>query len=300
MPYQELHFNSAIFSDEVKYKGDRSKRTLELNNPIYIDKFHVKDLELPLKWCNIVSAETFSIRLNYKEYDAAAPDTTYVSAAVPVGCYTFATFVDALQTALASTTPASSPATGDITSVALAAVTTTFNYGEIQFTFPVSVHSSVVTAGTKVDVTITWPEAWRKILSRAIDDTELTRKFTIEDITKEDSTFTKYELRLVPNYVYLNSNLMTATPWASTHRALGSYASRTILTRVQLDPNYEWKEQIMPWRNPNLDMAFMFDGNGSEFNQLEFWFTDEFGDVIELNNINFSLTLSIFYSNGNK
>jgi hypothetical protein len=100
-----------------------------------------------------------------------------------------------------------------------------------------------------------------------------------------------YAIRLVPNAVFLHSNLMSHTRHNSISRAIGGYASRTILTRIPIDQNYVWGESIMPWTNPAMDKDFMFKTEGEEIGKIEFWFTDEFGNELDFNNVQFALSL---------
>lgn len=279
MPYSEVHFNSAIYSSDVAYSGTRSRRVLELNNPLFIDKFHVKDLELPLTWCNVAAG---SVHYVWTYSNSVWESTVPVTA----GCYTGATFAQHLRAKFVATamSKTSGAGLGPIVQTGVA-----FSYDDIGRLKIVVPTGALGDGQTYVSFQLTWSESLKKYLSRTFDDTDLTIS------TTTDTLLSVYPVHLVPNYVYLHSNLMIGTPQFSTQRAIGSHVSRTIVTKIQINTAYGWQNQVMPWINPNLAPEFMFDAHGQEYNRLEFWFTDEDGLDIDFRNVNFSLTLAVFY-----
>lgn len=261
---------------------------VELNDPLTINKFHVKDLELPLFWCNVTGG-TISFSTHYSAY------TWTWSVLFPAGCYTGSQFAEKLQKLMreaGGTGIADENNPADSFEPSLAGVTVGYvDDNKLRITFPgdaleLYVNGPVVYTGAS----ITWPTNLKKYFSIAYLETDLSYE------TATTNLDSPYPLRLIPNYLYLHSNLMSAAPYIANTRALGAFASRTIVAKIQIDTNYTYQQSIMPWINPCQDSDFMFDLNGTEFNQMEFWFTDEEGIEIDFQNVNFSLTLSIFYS----
>lgn len=294
MGYGELHFNSALdqhgASGEVLGKGTRSRRTLEFNEPVQIDRFLVKDLELPLFWCNVAGG-TINYFIDYD--NGALPITRFSYAGViATACHTGTSFAAALQTMFTTTAATGAPANApDITQWIVTLVD-----DKLQFTFPVAMHAPVLVGlpgTTHFQAFITWPDSLKKLFSRSWDDTGLLT-FPRSPITASYSGLQSYPLRMVPNYVYLHSDLMAGTSFFSVSRALGMSQSRTIMARIPVDTSKEWQVQSMQWVNPAPDPSFMFQTSGQEFGRIEFWFTDEWGTELEFQNVNFSLTLALF------
>jgi hypothetical protein len=292
MPYSEIHFNSAIVTDQIKFSGTRGRRVLELNCPLQINRFHVKDLELPLTFCNIARG---SFQITYTVQNALG-NLIQLSAVleVPEGCYTGASFKATLQDLIrtAKLTSELPGYTNRFLSLTQVLVTTT-DTGLLQFAkihqFEGDMPLAIVDY-QYIKFSITWSEELKSLVSRAYDDYSLTRT------TSNNYWTSKYPLRLVPNYVYLHSNLMSGVSFNSVQRAIGSYHSKTIVTKIPLDTTYAWQASIMPWKNTSLSSELMFElGASSEFNQLEFWFTDENGVELDFQNVNFSLTLAVIY-----
>jgi hypothetical protein len=291
MPYSEIHFNSAVVTDAVKFSGTRGRRVLELNCPLQINRFHVKDLELPLTFCNIAGG-TFVMSLNLVEtiFTGNRYGVEFSTAVVfPEGCYTGSSFKIKFQELIRQATLEDS---GGLSTKLIEAEVSTDETGHLKISnLDIWENDNLAVRSTYefYSFSITWSEELKSLVSRAYDDYGLKR-------TTETTTWSsRYPLRIVPNYVYLHSNLMSGVPYNSVQRAIGSYNSKTIVTKIQIDTSYEWMASIMPWRNTSLNSEMMFELGAAEFNQLEFWFTDENGIELDLMNVNFSLTLAVIY-----
>lgn len=305
MPYAEFHFSSAM-TGRVKHSGTRNRRLVELEHPLCVSKFHVKDLELPLTWCNVrglngtSSAGLFSFQLTY-----AGGEIFRFAGSVAAGCMNLGEFTQALQYAfqnavlLSPLVPVNPPP-----DLALITVVNDPNDGRMLFSFPAHAIGwpDMVLAPHRplIGVQITWGTALAKYFSRSYLDRQTVANNTIVGI--ESAEFpgdyvatTLYPTRLVPNFVYLHSNLMHHTPYVSSSRAEGPHHSRTIVTKIQVDTSKTWGSQIQDWKNPHLSEHFMFELGNKEISQLEFWFTDDEGYELDFQNVEFSLTLAMFY-----
>jgi hypothetical protein len=290
--YSELHFNSAVFSDKVKYRGTRSRRILELNNPLHISKFHVKDLELPLFWVNLRKAGTATITWGFTNNGLF---TTVLD--FPAGVYNSTNFIEKFELDFRNATFVDVNTIGGTSLAQVHALADTISVGldqfesRMRFVVDWSAFVSNAVTYTPIYLAVTWSETLRPFFSRLFDS----QNDPLSQVTTNGTWISMYPMRFVPNYVYLHSNLMAATPYSSICRALGSFASRTIVTKIPIDDNYDWQQDIMPWTNPALDTAFMFDCGGTEFSELEFWFTDESGEELDFQNVQFSLTLAVLH-----
>ena len=284
MPYKEFHFDSAVFNANsstsglrgVGAIGTRNRRTLELNDPLRFYKFHVRDCEVPLTFCNIPRGGIVSIDVTYIGV------TTQVGYEFlfPEGCYTGAQFLEKFLMLWTGTIGV--PIVGGAVPL-IDFVTATFDpQGQLVVTMPLL---SDPAGHTNDGFVIRWPIEMNSIFAQNYTAP------AYEMLTFSRVATSDYPIRLLPNYLFLHSNLMEATPYGSSSRALGGYTSKTIMSKIQLDPSYTLG-QIMPWWNSSLMPELMYDGQGTEFNRIEFWFTDEAGNEIMFENTNFSLTLA--------
>jgi hypothetical protein len=286
--YLEYYFNSEIFTDLVKGGGNRNRRILELNEPLNLQAFQVKSIELPLSWDNITETHTFNVSIRYVS-DNAVFSKTFL---LPSGLYTADTFTNELQTLLRDSpwNPyiAPNPPDQDKFQVVIDEAN-----GRLAFGFLPSGHTGGRTG--EVWLTVDFPESMRKYVSVPYYDTWSSLYTDVADSTADvlEAT-TDFALRLVPNYLYLHSNLMTHTQHGSATRAVGAYTSRTIMAKIPIDSTgFTWGVDIMLWDNPSLDKDFMFRCAANQhITRMEFWFTDEAGKEIDFNNVSFSLTLS--------
>lgn len=286
--YLEYYFNSEISTDLVRGGGNRNRRILELNEPLNLQAFQVKSIELPLSWDNITETHTFSVSITY-DADGAVFTKSF---SLPAGLYTADTFTSQLETLLQNTAW-TNPTGADPNSSSFRVILNEAD-GRLNFRFLLNGHP----AGRNGNATLTvdFPESMRKYVSVPYYDnweSEYTSPAT-NIATTTLSTFTDFALRLVPNYLYLHSNLMNHTQHGSATRAVGAYTSRTIMAKIPIDSStFTWGVDIMLWDNPSLDKDFMFRCAANQhITRMEFWFTDEAGKEIDFNNVSFSLTLS--------
>jgi hypothetical protein len=289
--YLEYYFNSEIFTDLVKAGGNRNRRLLELNEPLNLHAFQVKTIELPLSWDNVTENHVFDVSILY-----ATGNVLFTKQVTLLkGFYTSETFAETLQDLLRNTPW--------ITPAALAPDSAFFNVsvddndGRLQFSFLSAGHNATRTGAATL--TVTFPASMRSYVSVPFHD-QWSQVYTgtvpdIDAAVDADLKATSdFALRLVPNYLYLHSNLMAHTHHGSATRAIGGYTSRTIMAKVPLNTaDYTWGTEILIWDNPSLDKDFMFRcGANQHITRMEFWFTDEAGKEIDFNNVSFSLTLS--------
>lgn len=287
--YLEYYFNSEISTDLVRGGGNRNRRILELNEPLNLQAFQVKSIELPLSWDNITETHTFAVSVTYA-LDGAVFTKSFT---LPAGLYTAETFTSRMQQLLQDTA-------WDLPAPVNPPNSTSFRVsleqadGRVVFELLPAGHNAARTGG--VTLTVDFPESMKKYVSVPYYDkwTSLyTGTATVSPFQYLQAR-TDFALRLVPNYVYLHSNLMNHTQHGSATRAVGAYTSRTIMAKIPIDSsNFTWGVDIMMWDNPSLDKDFMFRCAANQhITRMEFWFTDEVGKEIDFNNVSFSLTLS--------
>lgn len=311
MPYAEVHFNSHVFDPTVQYGGTVSRRRLELNDPVYIDRFHVKSVELPLFWINVPKGGLIHLFFDYnttRNPDQGDRQRFTYTVTFPAGTYSAETFRAKLQELLRAATnpvkvpsPGPDPTTPDLTNIVvqynastlklIVIIPKTDGYGDVE---------TVADGGgfvfkllTEIVLTIEPPLSKYFSSADALTNEVLSAK---PDVADTSAVMTSGVLRLVPNYVYLHSNLMAAAPYLSNTRAKGAFGSRTIVTKIPIHgPEAVFSQSVLVWENPGLSEGMMFHLNGNEFNVLEFWLTDEKDQEIELANTQLSLTLAVFY-----
>jgi hypothetical protein len=279
----EFHFSSEVFSDQVAYSGNKNRRLLELNEPIRIFAFHVRDVQLPLFFSNITKAGTVTFRFRYD----AEPIQTAVRD-VPAGLYTASSFSALITTYLRGLTPYA-PLDPDFTQTSASILP---DGSQLELFFPAAMHTNPGNNRINFDFEVEFSENLEYQLSVPTPNKAAIKfSFVGVPILQNTTLLSPYAIRLVPNAVFLHSNLMSHTRHNSISRAIGGYASRTILTRIPIDQSYTWGESIMPWTNPAMDKDFMFKTEGEEIGKIEFWFTDEFGNELDFNNVQFALSL---------
>lgn len=290
MPYKEFHFDSAVFDSNNSFSGtrgvaaigSRSRRSVELNDPLRIDKFHVRDAEIPITFQTVKGGSVITVL----SYTGGATATVTYTFDFPSGYYTGTTLLAKYKSLLTATAGvpnvgAAVPVTADVTAV--------FNAeGHLVIGVPVTVDP---VGHTFASVTIQWPLSMNYNFNQVYATPAY--QMVSDPVAAVSRTSTSnYPVRLIPNYIYLHSNLMEASSYGSGNRALGGYASKTIITKIQLDPAYQ-RNQVMPWWNSSLVPELMYDAVGTEFNRLEFWCTDESGAELSFENVSFSLTLAV-------
>lgn len=289
MPYSEVSFSGIVHQSgsadsgtrRVAASGNRNKRLIELNNPVHIQKFHVKDIAVPITWRNILKG-TIGF-----EISTDLPYTYEYSFDFPASTLFGTTFTTTLQAAFRFATLAnpSGGADPDITQITCAFDAN----GKLVITFPLALDpAGEVFTGVLID----WPESWKPIFNLPYDE-----NFEAYSEIAAGRVYTSaFPMKLIPSHLLLHSNLMEAVHMNSSFiRAVGTHASRTILTKIPIDSTNVVYGQVLQWANQTLSTDLMFSCGSTEFNRLEFWFTDENGLLIDFNGEAFSLTLAVIH-----
>lgn len=283
--YQEFHFNSRIFNSTISGKGKPARKTLELNSPITLRRFQVKSVEFPARYKNVYTRSIFTLTITYGvtlyNLDAFIDDGTYTATefASEVHKKIRAILLDAemnevdVEELQVEWTNEKSETAEEYETMFLS-IRFPANFGEEEFQ-----NATLTFEGQQM---------------ADIFSTDLNESIPYYNPLPGEGEFhwvSPYPVKLRAEYFYLHSNLMLGTSDAA-HRALGSWASRTIMAKIPLETSPDQLGTIIKWNNENLSSEFMYSGNGQEYTQVEFWFTDEAGNEIDFNNLNFSLTLA--------
>ena len=161
--------------------------------------------------------------------------------------------------------------------------------GYASFVFP---DATIGTEGplTVTSIVITWKDGLEKIFNR---DWNLPPTLTIPGLDNINRTSSFYPIRLVPNFVYLHSNLMSGTRYGRNMLSEGGHKSSTILAKIPINYSLLFGQQVQIFVNETLHPNFMFTSD-SAFQTIEFWFTDDItGEELDFRNISFSLSLAM-------
>lgn len=281
MSFTEFHFNSN--SRSRSSRSTRSRPVFELNEYICPRLFQLKTLSLPLLWKNISGGG----RIVFYDVDDDKYTFTFKITAFPG---TAASLVTALDIAFQNAVPVPAETTGNrvVSIIAHPTAGNTFETAlledqRIGFFF----RSALIENDSLARVEIFYDDALRQLVNRGweLANTPLTMNANTE-------ASTLFPVRVIPPHIYFHSNLMYGTPHGSVIKPIGSEYSRTIFAKIQIDSNLEFINQMQSYVNETLQPEFMFS-NISKLNNLEFWFTTEDGTQLDLENLEFSFTISM-------
>lgn len=291
MGYAEFHLSSD--SDQRSLRSTVSRPIFELNESIEPSAFTLKSASIPLTWCTLTTPSSFVVSVS----DASNfpnPSTIIWRAIVPDACYTLTTLAEKLQALIRgfenvtsgpyTVLQAGSVANPDYSTVNVNLLSDLRMEFFIFFGFA---------TGDRF-VRFEWEGGLKTVANRSSEEeATLDVLYDVDNIVGTPEKFkSKYPWRLIPNFIYLHSNIMSGTRYGRHLRPQGGFKSNTILAKIPIDFEYVFGSQIMPYVNPSLDPAYLF-GNTALFNHLEFWLTDEFGTELDLQNVGFSLTLAM-------
>ena len=287
MSYAEFHLSSE--GNQRAPQSTRSHPVFELNETILPHAFNLKTLSLPLSFCNIKTASAIIQVDDPTQVNAFnRTETSVWNIIVPEGCYTLAGLAAELQSLFRGLDLITPDPVGSFGLVSWGGfVVAVGKENRLDFTVPSGFYGV-----TDLEIRVYWQDDLKLFANRVWDRDEY---LSLPHSTLADTTTpSKHPWRLIPNFLYLHSNIMTGCKYGRQLRVQGGFASNTILAKIPIDPDYQWGEQIMPYTN-NLDPCFMY-ANDSSFSHLEFWFTDETtGREIDFQNMSFSLTLALMF-----
>jgi hypothetical protein len=309
MTYKEYHFDS-----DGATRSDRSTRAnpiFELNDLFDVRSFSLRHVELPLTWLN-VPREAFTMSFFYQitatgqEVEWRCDPLTVESVDGKAQHMSLTEFVDQLNVLMPLAVwnnippelvpPPNDPTPDTSTPGNLTATVLTDNRVEFfvagacndGFLFPSF-------GATVVRFKLNWGPKLARLMNKNFYDTApctsvtlVTQALSVDDATEA----TQFPVQLIPNYIFLHSNLMTATPYGSTNTPSGGFASRTVMSKIAIDQNYDWSTNIMTHNRESYSSEFFYTIS-APFSQIEFWFTDQLqGEALDFQNVPFSLTLA--------
>lgn len=268
--YSEFHFNSE--GRQRNPQSSRDRPSYDLGEPIAPKKIQLKSLSLPLTFCNAGGSGSFTITLsgNAHVYNFKLDDICAIGNEFALALHT------AMSNAVWVTNPNGEPVL-NFSGLSLTLSDTGYLVYLITNDF----------APGWTGFSLLWSEELSRLMNRPYESIN-----TPLVIPKNVQTNSLSQLKLVPTHVYFNSNMMQGTPYGSSTRPIGGFASRTIMAKININPTYAFGNTSMPWTNGFSDPAFMFHSKG-ELQSLEFWFTDEDDRVLKFENAGFSFTIAM-------
>lgn len=273
MGYAEFHLSS----DQKSSRSTTSEPIFELTESIRPHYFNVKSVSLPLTFCTM--RRDGGVRMVvYNRPIVAAPAlrrVEYLFEACKVN-YTLSTFAVELQRLIQSEN-------GDGIDCDFTKISVSVIGGRMAFT--------VTDEFSDNNKTIVFTlSGFIAEIANEQDDTDIELEHSIASLTKQ--VLSRYPWQIVPNYIYLHSNIMGNTTYGRQLRVEGGYKMGTVLAKIPIDFELVYGDQVQDWTNPSIDKSFMFSNN-SEFNHLSFWFTDSKGTVLDFQGLPFALTLAM-------
>jgi len=285
--YREVHFDSR---GAGRLAGTRSHPRFIFNDPIYLDKFCLKNVQLPLTWLNIEQDEIIVFWYNAVEWPVLIPANNYDAAG-------FAALVQA------GLLVANNPYTGVANpwgAVTVAATPIT-NQVNIFLTF-----SNMVTG----------PNAWYLTFTAALGgawgtEAPQTARFmgfpTTADGWDADNAggvgdglpkTTPYPTKSADvNYLLLRSSMANGAQYSSntTSRA-GSWGSSNILAKIPVDLTFSGYGKVQNYfTNDPPVLETMFNYTGGEVSALDLYFTRPNSDTpLDLNGYSFQVSLGLY------
>lgn len=308
MPYREIHLRSSQ-SDRMQTGSnfeDRDHPLFELADPLELQSFAVKYVDLPLTFkkryndyitFNMTSStgSTYTWTINIDEDlgngDEFSARLTYLFL-VSIGSYAAATPPIAGDPSAPPATDLGQGATDDPYFAQHEGEGTTF--------YQWGLHLNHGTVNTITAFSITWGPQFAKKF-------ELHERHTTGPVTwtgtpnpkkianRDWVVLSPQSISLTDNFVYLHSNLMSSTPYASQTRPLGGFASRTILAKIPIPTHEVISGQTWGWQNETLGGEFFYECSVPQITYLEFWFTDQEDEEITFSGVPFAITLSCIY-----
>lgn len=307
--YRELHLDSA---QNGRTSGSISKPEWQFTEPVYIKKFCVKHVSVPLSFPNIYQPSQVFLNLQRN----GGPVQSAILE-VPVGLYSAQTFVEILNTELQEW----SQTNGSLHNFFLQA--------DI-FTDDISSEQYVILSQEQVDgkpvstdevkfrfsrITDEYPFENFSILQRFLgygtdksDDVELLPALGIWVDLPLPSEVERHELITgatkfsLPNYIMMRSTLGSGSRFCPHIRGRaydkngyqqGGYNSSDIIAKVPIQAELVENGTQFSHRNLNFDATLMHEYNGEQLDKMSIFFTYPNSEqVIDFGVFNFSVTIA--------
>lgn len=290
MSYAEFHLSSE--GTQRAQQSTRSHPVFELNETIQPCSFNLKQASIPLSWCNVASGSA-TILVDDPSlpgaFDLSGPTVSVWKLILAPKCYNIDSLAQSLQVILRAFNTGNAEVEGAHGGVSWGNVVVAVESDlRLSFTIPTTFN-----VGANLEIRIYWEGDLKTFANRTWDNTDYLALPHDELVAVK--TLSKHPWRLIPNFIYLHSNIMTGTSYGRQLRTQGGFKSNTILAKIPINSEYIFGEQVMPYTNM-LDPAFMYSA-GSSLSHLEFWFTDETtGRELDFQNVGFSLTLAMCFN----
>lgn len=261
MTYSEIHFSSREYG---RTDGTSSRPEYLFRNPLYLSRFCVRNVQVPLTWWNVPVDEILYVK------DDVGDET---SIAIPKQCYAISDMTTLLQNGL-------------VTNGFVTAVVTTEDRCGLQFLQFDSV--------ADLNEIATFDFRAAPNLKRFLGFTKDSRFYTVTDGLHTLSTPMR---PFYSKYLLLRSSMGRGSAF-STHTLAheGSFGSDNILCKIPLNninqpPNsYLFFSQ---YDSPSAETMFNF--NGYYLDKMDLYFTHEHETIpIDFNGFDFSVTLGFF------
>lgn len=286
--YREVHFDSR---GDGRLSGNRSHPRFIFNDPIYLDKFCLKNVQLPLTWLNIEQDEIITFWFN-----GAATEWPIL---IPADNYDATGLAALLQQELLVANNTISGVANPWGAVTVVAAPTT-NQVNIFLTF-----SNMVAN----------PNTWRLQFTANGTafgtDSPQTARFmgfpTSQTVWEADlvaptglAKTTPYPTKAADvNYLLLRSSMANGAQYsANTTSRAGSWGSSNILAKIPVDLTFSGYGKVQNYfTNDPPVLETMFNYTGGEVSALDLYFTRPNSDtVLDLNGYSFQVTLGLYTS----
>lgn len=324
--YREVHFDSR---SEYRTLGDSNKPTFIFNDPLYVKKYAVRALQLPLNFFNCYKTEDVFIT---RVYNSSNVLELTANTSIPAGLYYFnvgtgtptvptdytaagimkkqldATFTspDIDFNIVASTAHVSQPNYLKLGIKSIYTGTTTYNkyqigiYVDTVFAKLLGYHPSDATEivndnGKERPVfffTITEFDGTTEIAD------SVTFEETIPDVSNDAAHFITKSTKFSDfNYVLLRSDMAHGAHFLPSGNAGPNFTMSNVLQRIPIQTGNFVRTSYMNVDYGVLDRDTMFSYNGHYLDKATFWFTyPESDTVIDFRDKNFVLCLGLITS----
>ena len=311
MPFREFHVRGE--GVEKTINSSRSRPQLLLTDPIRINRFNVKTVEIPLTFQPKVYENSYAFFTTYtfntgatvkfKDYliftDSEVLDGPTImdhiekiliihaagSMTANIAAYSSS------EITITGTVPGAisldnAPRASVLTDPALRGVPF------IDFDPDLDVTAGAVTSVTRMDIDLVAQSILASFFDLPYYGSAIIPVATTNMSGRIETATNLHTMRTRPAYIYLHSNIRAGASYLSTGRPTGNSSSNTVIAKVTLPFTTEgFGDTVTIWNNPCLHPDLMFTASDVEYSYLEFWCTYPDGTEVDFNENSFSLTL---------
>lgn len=306
MVYREIHFDSRSGARSL---GDNNKPTFLFNDPIYLNKYGLKTVQIPLSFYNCYKTEEV---FNIKFYNSSNVLQSETDVTIPAGLYYYTggssdfNGFEIIKNQLESTIPSGSEYEWEVINGETGISADTYTKIGIKLNLTgvadanrnkirISVYTNTIFARmigyhpSEADATIgtrNIVEGPLKVVTGGPLSTSL--DFSNADYATPPTKFQN------DNYLFLRSDMAYGAHYLPNSASVPNYSMSDVLARIPIKTGNSSRGAYANLDVGTLDPATMFTYNGQYLDKATFWFTyADTNEMVDFRNKNFVFTLGI-------